>query len=130
MSSGASSLPRDPDILIEMIAGLRAENEKLRAMLETLKRALYGARSEKRDADEAQLERLSTLQLPPHAKSIGQTVGELAFAQQETHLVSLRRQSGQIMPMSDDLVLMAGDTLVISGKADALSQAELKLIKG
>jgi transposase len=54
MSSGISSLPRDPDILIEMIAGLRAENEKLRAMLETLKRALYGARSEKRDADEAQ----------------------------------------------------------------------------
>jgi Transposase C of IS166 homeodomain len=48
-------LPRDPDILIEMIAGLRAENEKLSAMLETLKRALYGARSEKRDADEAQL---------------------------------------------------------------------------
>src|SRR3954454_1129505 len=55
MSSGVSSLPRDPDILIEMIAGLRAENEKLRAMLETLKRALYGARSEKRDAEEAQL---------------------------------------------------------------------------
>ena len=55
MSSGIASLPRDPDILIEMIAGLRAENEKLRAMLETLKRALYGARSEKRDADEAQL---------------------------------------------------------------------------
>jgi hypothetical protein len=46
MSSGVSSLPRDPDILIEMIAGLRAENEKLRAMLETLKRTLYGARSE------------------------------------------------------------------------------------
>jgi len=55
MSSGVSSLPRDPDILIEMIAGLRAENEKLRAMLETLKRPLYGARSEKRDAEEAQL---------------------------------------------------------------------------
>jgi len=55
MSSGASALPRDPDILIEMIAGLRAENEKLRAMLETLQRALYGARSEKRDADAAQL---------------------------------------------------------------------------
>jgi transposase len=55
MSSGISSLPRNPDILLEMIAGLRAENEKLRAMLETLKRALYGARSEKRDVDEAQL---------------------------------------------------------------------------
>jgi transposase len=48
-------LSRDPDILLETIAGLRAENEKLRAMLETLKRALYGARSEKRDIEEAQL---------------------------------------------------------------------------
>jgi len=82
------------------------------------------------DADEAQLERLSTLQLPAHAKAIGQTIGDLALDQQETHLVSLRRQSGQIMPMTDELVLMSGDTLVISGKADAIIQAELKLIKG
>jgi hypothetical protein len=52
MSSGIASLPRDPDILIETIACLRAENEKLR---ETLKGALYGAHSERRDADEAQL---------------------------------------------------------------------------
>lgn len=52
MSSGIASLPRDPDILIETIARLRAENEKLR---ETLKGALYGAHSERRDADEAQL---------------------------------------------------------------------------
>jgi transposase len=55
MSSDIASLSRDPDILLETISGLRAENEKLRAMLETLKRALYGARSEKRDIDEAQL---------------------------------------------------------------------------
>jgi transposase len=55
MASGIASLSRDPDILLEMISGLRAENDKLRAMLETLKRALYGARSEKRDIEEAQL---------------------------------------------------------------------------
>jgi transposase len=55
MSSGNASLSRDPDILIEMIAGLRAENEKPRAMLETLKRALYGVRLEKRDIEESQL---------------------------------------------------------------------------
>ena len=55
MALAVSSLSRDPDLLIEMIAGLRAENDKLRAMLKTLKRALYGARSEKRDIEEAQL---------------------------------------------------------------------------
>jgi transposase len=55
MVSEVASLPREPDILIEMIVELRDENGKLRAMLETLKRALYGARSEKFDADAAQL---------------------------------------------------------------------------
>ena len=48
-------LPRDPAILIETIARLRAENEKLHATLGTLKGALYGAHSEWRDTDEAQL---------------------------------------------------------------------------
>ena len=55
MSAGVSSLPRDPDVLIAMIIELREKNDKLHAMLETLKRALFGARSERRDIDEAQL---------------------------------------------------------------------------
>ena len=55
MVSDVASLPRDPDMLIGMIVELRDENDKLRAMVETLKRALYGARSEKFDADAAQL---------------------------------------------------------------------------
>ena len=44
MALAVSSLSRDPDLLIEMIAGLHAENDKLRAMLKTSKRAFYGAR--------------------------------------------------------------------------------------
>jgi transposase len=53
--SDIASLPREPDILIGMIVELRDDNDKLRAIVETLKRALYGARSEKLDADAAQL---------------------------------------------------------------------------
>jgi len=82
------------------------------------------------DADETQQERLSTLQLPLHAKSIGRSIGALALLTLEVHLVSVRRQSGQVMPLTDDLTLMANDTLVLSGKADALNQAELRLLKG
>ena len=55
MASDIDSLPREPDILIAMIIELRNENGKLRAMLETVQRALYGARSERFDADAAQL---------------------------------------------------------------------------
>ncbi|MDR3371982.1 monovalent cation:proton antiporter-2 (CPA2) family protein [Rhodoferax sp.] len=82
------------------------------------------------DADEVHMERLQTIQLPAHAKAIGESINELGLDLMETHLVSLRRQFGQIMPLTDSLVLMAGDTLVISGKADAISQTELRLLKG
>jgi transposase len=55
MTSDVASLPREPDILIGMITELRDENDKLRAMLATLKRTLFGARSEKFDAGAGQL---------------------------------------------------------------------------
>src|ERR1700686_2125232 len=47
MSDGQNS-PHDTAHLLALNAALRAENENLRAVVETLKRALYGARSEKR----------------------------------------------------------------------------------
>jgi len=55
MPSDVAALPREPDILIGIIVELRDENGRLRAMLETLKRTLYGARSERFDTDPAQL---------------------------------------------------------------------------
>ncbi len=55
MASGVVPLPREPDTLIEMIVELRDENGKLRAMLETLRRTLFGARSERLGSDPGQL---------------------------------------------------------------------------
>jgi transposase len=46
MALDVASLPRDPDLLIGMVVELHDENSHLRAMLETAKRALFGARSE------------------------------------------------------------------------------------
>lgn len=82
------------------------------------------------DIDEAQQERLHTVQLPPHAKSIGRTKGDMAFMTMGTRLVSLRRQNGAVVALSEDVRLMAGDTLVLSGKAEAIAETELHLIKG
>jgi transposase len=50
-----ASLPRDPDRLIELILELDDENGRLQAMLETMRRVLYGARSERFEGDAAQL---------------------------------------------------------------------------
>jgi len=82
------------------------------------------------DIDEAQQERLHSVQLPLHAKAIGRTKGEMAFMTMGTRLVSLRRHDGRVVPLSEDVLLMEGDTLVLSGKAEAIAQAELQLVKG
>lgn len=47
--------PHDPEYLLAMNAVLRAENENLRAIVAALKRALYGARSEKQAEPASQL---------------------------------------------------------------------------
>lgn len=47
--------PHDPAHLVALNAALRAENENLRAVVAALKRALFGARSEKQVTPEAQL---------------------------------------------------------------------------
>src|ERR1700712_3358360 len=71
MVADAASLPREPDILIGMIVELRDENSRLQGLLATMKRALFGARSEKFDLDTAQLplglEDLSTIPVEPQA---------------------------------------------------------------
>ncbi|GEM_PF-7002094 len=55
MAPDVASLPRELDALIEIIVELRDENGKLREMLETARRALFGARSERLGDDPGQL---------------------------------------------------------------------------
>ena len=68
MSDGPISL-HDPQTLLALNAALRAENENLKAVVAALKRALYGARSEKQVTPENQLplalNDLSTTPLEP-----------------------------------------------------------------
>lgn len=55
MSFDPTSLPRDPDRLIEIIVDLQQRNAHLQGMVAALKRAVYGPRSEKLLGDGAQL---------------------------------------------------------------------------
>jgi monovalent cation:H+ antiporter-2, CPA2 family len=80
--------------------------------------------------DELHQERLRSLILPPIARVIGHALGEVSLPELDLRLISLRRQSGQAVAVSDSLVLMDGDTLVLAGQAEQLEQAELRLIKG
>jgi CPA2 family monovalent cation:H+ antiporter-2 len=80
--------------------------------------------------DELDNERLSTVTLPLGARSIGRSIGQMALHAIGTRVVSLRRIDGKIAVPGDGVQLQDGDTLVLSGKPEALSVAEQKLLKG
>jgi len=78
--------------------------------------------------DELQYERLSTLTLPLAAKASGRSLDEFALPLLDVRVVSLRRSDGKTIPVQGNTVLQTGDTLVLSGKAEALAMAEQKLL--
>ena len=73
--------------------------------------------------DVLQLERLSTFTLPLGAS-------DFPLHAMGVRVVSLRRSNGMPSALSEDTVLEDGDTLVLSGKAEALALAEIHLLKG
>ena len=80
--------------------------------------------------DELQYERLATFTVPLGAKAVGRTLDFFALHILEVHVISLRHSDGKTGSIQGSTVLLPGDTLVLSGKAEALAVAEQKLLKG
>lgn len=80
--------------------------------------------------DELSQDRLSTLTLPLGAKVVGKPLSQLALLAVDVRIVSLRRSGGHVKSVNPDLRIEEGDTLVLSGKTEALALAEQKLLKG
>ena len=81
--------------------------------------------------DELELQRLQSVTLPPDAVCVGQTL-DASLDQRDVgvSVVSVRRAHGQVVTASPSLVLDSGDTLVLSGRPQALLRAESLLLKG
>ncbi|MFN4350845.1 MAG: monovalent cation:proton antiporter-2 (CPA2) family protein [Hylemonella sp.] len=75
-------------------------------------------------------ERLHSLTLPAGAHALGQSLGALLPRLADTRILSLRRRNGKSLSPDAGLALEDGDTLVLSGQAEALALAEEKLLRG
>jgi CPA2 family monovalent cation:H+ antiporter-2 len=80
--------------------------------------------------NELELERLASFPLPLGSAAIGRSLGQLALHAVGVRVVSLRRHDGHTIKPDDQLLLESGDTLVLSGKAEALALAETALQRG
>jgi CPA2 family monovalent cation:H+ antiporter-2 len=79
--------------------------------------------------EELQQARLASVTLPAAAPCLGQPLADQALHAVGVHVVSVRRAAGPVLDGHDDLVLAAGDTLVLSGLPEALALAEEKLLR-
>jgi CPA2 family monovalent cation:H+ antiporter-2 len=83
------------------------------------------------NADEIDHARLNSFTLTAGARAIGKSVGRLALPALGVRVAGLRRGNGTAsQEPGDDAVLAEGDTLVLSGKPEALALAIAKLQMG
>jgi CPA2 family monovalent cation:H+ antiporter-2 len=80
--------------------------------------------------DELEHERLVTLTLPPNARAVGCSLASFALQDLQVRVLSLRRSHGKPAPSDASTLIEESDTLVLSGKAEALALAEQRLLKG
>jgi monovalent cation:H+ antiporter-2, CPA2 family len=80
--------------------------------------------------DEMNHERLTTFTMPLAAKTLATPLGDLALHALGVRVVSVRRMGGLLIKPGDDCLLQEGDTLVLSGKPEALALGQDKLLTG
>ena len=107
---------------------LRLVQDQRDARYQLLRGYFHGADDD--TLNERDQARLATVNLPVGAKTIGQTLGQMALPAMAVRVVILRKANGMPVPAEDSAVLNAGDTLVLSGHPAALSLAEDKLLRG
>ncbi len=105
---------------------IRVVQEQRDARYSLLRGYFHGADDD--TVDDLQQARLLSVSLPPAAASLGQPLSDLALHAVGVSVVSVRRSSGNVTSPNDQLMLAAGDTLVLSGLPEALALAEGKLL--
>jgi CPA2 family monovalent cation:H+ antiporter-2 len=80
------------------------------------------------DEDEHLSVRLHSVVLPDQARSIGLTLELLDLAAIGAEVTTIRRDGKAGLALTPDTLLQAGDVVVLRGSADALEQAERRLL--
>ncbi len=115
-------------VCVPMRRVIRVVQEQRDARYNLLRGYFRGADDD--TVNEQDEERLATVTLPIGNKLQGQLLASLVLHAVGVRVVSLRRSDGKALEPLDDTLLEGGDTLVLSGKPEALAVAEDKLLRG
>jgi CPA2 family monovalent cation:H+ antiporter-2 len=105
---------------------IRVVQDQRDARYNLLRGYFHGATDD--GAHERDQERLHNVTLPEGSRCHGTPLGQLTLAALDVRVLSLRRGSGRVAVVDDNTLLAVGDTLVLSGKPEALALAESKML--
>jgi monovalent cation:H+ antiporter-2, CPA2 family len=107
---------------------IRVVQDQRDARYNLLRGFFHGADDD--SVDDLAQDRLTCVTLSRSSLAIANTLGAWELGKLGIRVLSLRRGSGRATVAQDDTVLEDGDTLVLSGKVDALARAEIALQGG
>ncbi len=107
---------------------LRRMRSERSARYDLLRDYFHGVDDPDLDDEARALARLRPLNLPAGAKAVGCRLADLEL--RGTRVVQLHRAGGQVLQPDLELVLAAGDTLLLAGTPEALARAEDALLGG
>ena len=90
----------------------------------------HGATDEVDDLEDAAQPRLVSLLLEEGAAAVGKRVGELNLAKLNVEIKAIRRRNIRGIDPSPEVLLEAGDVLVLLGRPEGLAAAEIRLLQG
>ena len=86
------------------------------------------------DMDDAQFDlqqpRMQSISIDSGAAAVGKSIASQGLDDIGIQLSALRRRGARVMQVQTDLLLEAGDVLVLTGTPTALAKAEMRLLQG
>ena len=110
------------------IARVIRRMRQIRTERYSLMRGFFLGASDLDEASDAQEERLHSVSLPPGAYGVSRRIGDLAIA--GAQMAAVRRRGVRHLSPAEDMILEAGDVIVLLGLPGGLAAAEDKLLKG
>jgi CPA2 family monovalent cation:H+ antiporter-2 len=86
--------------------------------------------SEMESIEEVDQYRLHTVVLPLHSYAVGRSIGSLLLEEHKVSVYAIKRGAIRGEAPDDDMVLKAGDTVVLQGAPESIEYAENKLLVG
>lgn len=96
----------------------------------SLMRGFFHGATDAADGPEASQPRLHSLTVPPGARAIGRSLGELRFGEIEVLVSAIRRRGVRIEAPGPESCIEEGDVLVLLGLPLGLEAAEQRLLQG